>query len=194
VKSFDDVDLASHLLQMIPRNRQGHYELSGVTVPESVHKLLEVLELIEKAILTDNTHEGHKNTVKPSNTSKKKIVSFNERIPKKHLMNVKHCVLCKKHGDTQTTHNTPECHKYEKNSTPKKGFIGRSVHGSSCWSQTYHHEGSAYVQLSTNWRNWRSLIRSLGTLIRSTNTITRVIAMTQTLPQESGMVVLGNML
>jgi hypothetical protein len=46
---FDDADLASHILRMVPRNWQDQYELSGALVPQSVRELLEVLECIEKA-------------------------------------------------------------------------------------------------------------------------------------------------
>ena len=39
VQAFDDVDLASHILRMVPRNWQDQYELTGGTVPQSVCKL-----------------------------------------------------------------------------------------------------------------------------------------------------------
>ncbi len=35
---------------------------------------------------------------------------------------MKHCYLCKKHGGAHTTHNTGECHKYEKDGTEKSSF------------------------------------------------------------------------
>eukprot|EP00804_Cyclotella_cryptica_P013956 CCRYP_002458-RA/>CCRYP_002458-RA protein AED:0.31 eAED:0.57 QI:0/0/0/1/0/0/4/0/443 len=50
---FDDADLASHILRMVPRNWQDQYELSGALVPQSVRELLEVLERIEKAYPTE---------------------------------------------------------------------------------------------------------------------------------------------
>ncbi len=53
VQAFDDADLASHILQMVPRNWQDSYELTGSTVPQSVCKLLEALECIEKAYPTE---------------------------------------------------------------------------------------------------------------------------------------------
>ena len=49
VQALDDVNLASHILQMVPRNWQEQYKLMGGTVSQSVYKLLEVLEHIEKA-------------------------------------------------------------------------------------------------------------------------------------------------
>ena len=37
---FDDTDLATHILRMVPRQWQYQYKLTGSTVPQSVHKLL----------------------------------------------------------------------------------------------------------------------------------------------------------
>ncbi len=34
----------------------------------------------------------------------------------------KHCKLCKKHGGAHTTHNTCDCHRYEKDGTEKSCF------------------------------------------------------------------------
>ncbi len=36
VQAFDDVDLASHILRMVPRQWQDQYKLTGNTVPQSV--------------------------------------------------------------------------------------------------------------------------------------------------------------
>ena len=49
VQAFKDADLASYILQMVPRNWQDQYELTGGIVPQSVCKLLKALERIEKA-------------------------------------------------------------------------------------------------------------------------------------------------
>jgi len=48
---FNDVDLASQILRMVPRHWQDQYKLKGATVPQSVRKLLEVLERIERALM-----------------------------------------------------------------------------------------------------------------------------------------------
>ncbi len=49
-------------------------------------------------------------------SNKRKMVSFNEPIPKNVRKVAKHCALCKKHGGTHATHNTSDCHKYDKDS------------------------------------------------------------------------------
>ena len=41
--NFNDADLASHILRMVPKHWQDQYKLTGRTVPQSVCKLLEVL-------------------------------------------------------------------------------------------------------------------------------------------------------
>ena len=119
VKPLDDVDIVSHILCMVPRNWQDQYELTGATVPQSVRKLLDALERIEKAFPTDKEYEGTQTNAKGGGSSKKKMVSFSDQIPKKCRVDAKHCILCKKHGGTDNTHNTMECRRYEKDGTPK---------------------------------------------------------------------------
>jgi hypothetical protein len=43
------------------------------------------------------------------------------RVPKK-VQFEKHCKLCKKHGAAHTTHNTCNCHRFEKDRTEKSSF------------------------------------------------------------------------
>ena len=75
------------------------------------------------------------------------MISFDERILKRCLKK-KHCLLCKQHGGTHTTHNTVNCQKYESNGTPKKNFYGEDTHEKSCGHKKPHQGGSSYVQLS----------------------------------------------
>ena len=89
VQSFNDADLASHILRMVPRNWQDQYGLTGGTVPQSVRKLLEVLERIEKAFPTEKDHEKPKAGAPGGGSSKKKMVSFDDQIPKKSRKNAK---------------------------------------------------------------------------------------------------------
>jgi hypothetical protein len=79
VEPFDDVDLASHILRMVPRHWQDQYKLMGATVPQSVRKLLEVLEHIEKAFPTKKEHKGSKASVTGGCSSKKRIVAFRDQ-------------------------------------------------------------------------------------------------------------------
>ena len=72
VGPFDDTDLASLILRMIPRNWQDQYELSGAMVSQSVRKLHEVLEGIKKAYPTDMAGDGPKTTTKSTESSKRK--------------------------------------------------------------------------------------------------------------------------
>ncbi len=65
-------------------------------------------------------------------------------IPKKKHPETKHCVLCKKHGGTHSTQNMMDCHKYEKDGTPKKNFQCNQLRGSS--SEKKH--AQSHVQLS----------------------------------------------
>jgi hypothetical protein len=58
-------------------------------------------------------HSKKKGTKRPGTES--------PRVPKK-VCTEKHCDLCKKHGGAYTTHNTRDCHRFEKDGTEKSDF------------------------------------------------------------------------
>ena len=64
-------------------------------VLQSVRELLEALKCNEKAYPTDKVVEWPKNSAKLTDSSKRRMVSFDKRIPKKYHRE-KHCSLCKK--------------------------------------------------------------------------------------------------
>jgi len=107
-----------------------------------------VLERIEKAFPTKKEREGPKASLTGGGSSKKRMVSFSNRIPKKSRKEAKHCVLCKKHGGTQNTHNTGDCQKYEKDSTPKKAFTGKSTQHNPSIRNAPRENNASYAQLS----------------------------------------------
>ncbi len=148
VQAFDDVDLASHILRMVPRNWQDQYELTVGSVPQSVRKLVEALECIEKAYPTDKERERPKSSTDGGGSSKKRMVTFSDRIPKKSHQSAKHCALCKKYGGAHDTHNTGECKKYNSDGTPKKGFAGKSAQQNSHNKSASRDQNASYAQLS----------------------------------------------
>jgi hypothetical protein len=125
IEPFDNANLASHIIRMVPKNLQDQYKLSGATVPKSVWKLLEPLGHIEKACPTNKDCEG------PNVSTMRRMIPFDERIPKRHCKE-KHCSQCKQHGGPHMIHNTLECQKYESNGTPKKKFYGKDARGKTC--------------------------------------------------------------
>ena len=134
---------------MVPRNWQDQYELTGGTVPQSVRKLLEALERIEKAFPTEKDHEKPKAGATGGGSSKKKMFFFDNQIPKKTHKDAKHCALCRKHGGAQNTHNIGDCKKYNSDGTPKKGFAGKSAQHSPQNGSSQHGKKTNYAQLST---------------------------------------------
>jgi hypothetical protein len=58
-------------------------------------------------------HSKKKGTKQPGTES--------TRVPKK-VRTKKRCDLCKKHGGAYTTHNTCNCHRFEKDGTEKSDF------------------------------------------------------------------------
>ena len=77
---FDDADLASHILRMVPRNWQDQYELSGALVPQNVRELLEVLERIEKAYPTEKVGEGPKTVAKANDSWSLLVTGFQRNV------------------------------------------------------------------------------------------------------------------
>ena len=116
-------------------------------MPQSVPKLLEALERIEKAYPTEKECERPKASATGGGSSKKRMVSFSDRIPKKFHKETKQCALCKKHGGAQNTHNTGDCKKYNLDGTPKKGFTRKNAQCNSHHGSTPHDQ-KTYAQLS----------------------------------------------
>jgi hypothetical protein len=84
-----------------------------------------------------------KGKANPSESNKRKMVSFNEPIPKKIHKTAKHCTLCKKHGGAHATHNTSDCRKYDKDGKLQKGF-GKGQRGKTAIDKK---TASAFAQL-----------------------------------------------
>jgi len=78
------------------------------------------------------------------------MVSFTDKIPKKSCKEAKHCALCKKHGGAQNTHYTGDCHKYEKDGTPKRAFAGKSAQQqrNPCNQNVQHESNTSYAKLT----------------------------------------------
>jgi hypothetical protein len=131
VMPFDDAELATLLLRMCPDTWQNSYELTQDTVPQSLRKLLSVLENIEKC---ENSAGGPSLAPLPTANGKYKPNgrfdksgkrvrpnSDADRIPKK-ARSEKYCALCKKYGGAHTTHDTGSCSKFEKDGKEKAGW------------------------------------------------------------------------
>jgi hypothetical protein len=136
VQSFDEAELANLLLRMCPESWQDQYDLTQDSLPQSVRKLLGVLENVEKVVANSDAKERAKKestekaTGKREKGKRKGSSSSDYRIPKKVRVE-KGCALCQKHGGAHTTHNTGECRKYEKDGTLKKSFSGKAAVGAN---------------------------------------------------------------
>jgi hypothetical protein len=121
---------------MCPESWQDQYDLTQDSLPQSVRKLLGVLENVEKVVVNSDAKERAKKestekaTGKREKGKRKGTSSMDYRIPKKVRFE-KGCALCQKHGGAHTTHNTGECRKYKKDGTLKKSFNGKAAVGLS---------------------------------------------------------------
>ena len=119
---------------MCPESWQDQYDLTQDSLPQSVRKLLGVLENVEKVVANSNAkdkpaRESAENGAGKRGKGKRKgIGSHDVRVPKK-TRGEKSCALCLKHGGAHTTHNTSECRKYEKDGTLQKSFGAKPAVG-----------------------------------------------------------------
>ncbi len=86
--------------------------------PMDMHLLLTSLEAIERVCTyekgeLDTFENSDKSSNKGGKGKKRPGTNYTLRVPKKVRFE-KHCNLCKKHGGAHTTHNTSECHRFEK--------------------------------------------------------------------------------
>jgi hypothetical protein len=124
---FMEAELGAHVLRMCSLPWQDQYNMNekGMTLMDMC-LLLTSLEAIECVCTYE---KGKLDTFKKSNKSSnkgkkgKKCPGTNStiRVPKKVRFE-KHCDLCKKHGGAHTTHNTSDCHGFEKDGKEKSSF------------------------------------------------------------------------
>jgi hypothetical protein len=124
---FTEAELGAHVLRMYPLQWQDQYNMNkkGMT-PMDMRLLLTLMEAIERICTYE---KGKPDTFKKSDKSfnkgekGKKCPGTNStvRVPKKVRFE-KHCNLCKKHGGAHTTHNSRDCHRFEKDRKEKSSF------------------------------------------------------------------------
>jgi hypothetical protein len=101
---------------------QDQYNLTQDSLPQSVRKLLGVLENVEKVVVNSTAKEkaakesAMKSAGKRDKGKRRGTNSNDTRVPKKTRVE-KSCALCQKYGGTHTTHNTGDCRKYNKDGT-----------------------------------------------------------------------------
>jgi hypothetical protein len=88
--------------------------------------LLTLLEAIERVCTyekgeLDSLEKSNKSSNKGEKGKKRPGTNSTVRVSKKVRFE-KHCGLCKKHGGAHATHNTGECHRFEKDEKEKSSF------------------------------------------------------------------------
>jgi hypothetical protein len=121
---FNKAELGAHVLHMCPIQWQDQYNLNkkGMT-PMDMRLLLICLEAIE-CVCTykkGKPESSEKSSHKSKKGKKRPGTKATICVPKKVCFE-KHCDLYKKHGGTFTTHNTRECHRFEKDGKEKSNF------------------------------------------------------------------------
>ena len=128
VLPLDDADLVTHLLPMCLVKWQMQDDLTENTTPIGTRALILVLKNIENNAELDAKPPS---IIKSKGTDgKRKMESMDSHIfkkPKKVCWMKKHCILCKKHGGPQESHNTCDCRCFIKNGSliKKNGGAGK---------------------------------------------------------------------
>jgi hypothetical protein len=121
---FTEAELGAHVLRMCPLQRQDQYNINkkGMT-PMDMRSLLTLLEAI-KLVCTykkGKSESSEKSSHKSKKGKKRPGTKAAVRVPKKVCFK-KHCNLCKKHGGAFSTHNTRDCHRFEKDGKETSDF------------------------------------------------------------------------
>jgi hypothetical protein len=111
---FTEAELGSHVLRMCPLQWEDQYNLpkKGM-MPMNLCLLLTSLEAFERVCTQEKakSESSRKTSNKCRNGKKQSGTESRARVPKRVRFE-KHCILCKKHGSTHTTHNTKDCCRY----------------------------------------------------------------------------------
>jgi hypothetical protein len=161
IQAFNEAELATLLLRLCPKSWQDQYNLMQDSLPQSIRKLLGILENIEKVVANFNAKDksARESTKKATGKGKHKGTHSNElQVPKKAKVE-KSCMLCQKHGGTHRTHNTGECCKYEKDGTLKKGFSGKAAIGQKCHGSCKEESSNSFVQIMERFLKLEKMVK-----------------------------------
>jgi hypothetical protein len=133
---FNEADLAGIVLSLATSSWVNQYNMTHSTLPKNPRALLNNLEAIERvmdenhsASLKAKAKEASAASAATKGSSKKHPASESSgglRVPKKARPN-KFCQHCKAKGRPHLTHNTKECHRYDRNWNPVSSFQGKPV-------------------------------------------------------------------
>jgi hypothetical protein len=133
---FDEADLAGIVLNLVLSSWVNQYNMMHSMLPKNPMALLNNLEAIERvmdekhnATLTAKAKEATAASAATKGSSKKHPASGNSselQVPKKARPS-KFCQHCKAKGGPHLTHNTKECHRYNRNGNPISSFQGKPM-------------------------------------------------------------------
>jgi hypothetical protein len=128
---FTEAELGAHVLHMCPLQWQDQYNMNKKgMMPMDMRLLLTSLEAIERVCTykkgkskssEESSHKSKKGKKRPGTNSMARVL--------KKVRFEKNCGLCKKHGGMYTTHNTCDCHRFEKDGKEKSNFCAAKKGG-----------------------------------------------------------------
>ncbi len=124
---FMEAELGAHVLHMWPLQWQDQYNMNEKgMMPMDLRLLLTSLEAIERVCTyekgkSDTFEKSDKSSNKGEKGKKTPWYWFYGQGSQESPLE-KHCNLCKKQGGAHTTHNTCDCHRFEKDGKEKSSF------------------------------------------------------------------------
>jgi hypothetical protein len=128
---FTEAELGTHVLSMCPLQWQDQYNMNEKDMmPMDMCLLLTLLEAIERVYTYEKgklksskklSHKSKKGKKRPGTEAMVRVL--------KKVCFEKHCNLCKKHGGAYITHNTRDCHRFEKDGKDKSVFFSAKKGG-----------------------------------------------------------------
>ncbi len=127
---FTKATHTSIILSHLPVAWRNQYDLTHKTVPESPRAMLVDLENIEKMQVEKYNEKAKASKAKAATASaelrvpKKRVnAGGTDRGTPKKCRTAKYCKWCKAANGSFTTHDTAECHRFEKDGSPKDRLV-----------------------------------------------------------------------
>jgi hypothetical protein len=155
---FTEAEPESHVLWMCPLQWQDQYNLHkrGMTQLDMC-LLLMSLEAIERVCTQKKASApSKKDSNKGKKSNKRPGTESMARVPKKSYTE-KHCIVCKRHGDAHTMHNTRDYCKYDKDGKEKSDF-----HGAKKGGKKHNCARQNFAQLSKKFDRLEKALKKLS--------------------------------
>jgi hypothetical protein len=164
---FTEATHASIILSHLPVAWRNQYNLTHKTVPELPCPMLQDLKNIKKLFVKKYNEKAQANKAKAATAPKTA-----ERVPKKRMHgggsdreapkkghSAKYYKWCKNANGPYTTHDTIECHRFEKDGTPKDKPVKPFDSAKKPWKKTGSGDSSQMAYLTEKMAKLKKMLK-----------------------------------